>query len=77
MWLRNSTPSSLDRAQPLEREHLKAARVGEDWPVPPHEPVQTAEIANQLVAGTQMQMIRVAENHLRADLAQIDRDRAS
>ena len=59
------------RPQPLEREHLKSARVREDWPVPPHEPVQTPEIANQLVARAQVQMIRVAEYHLRAQLAQI------
>ena len=34
--------------------------------------MQSAEIANQLVARPQVQMIRVAENHLRADLAEID-----
>ena len=72
MWLRNSTPSSLTVRKPLEREHLKSARVGEDRTIPPHEAMQSAEIANQLVARTQMQMIRVAENHLRAELAQID-----
>ena len=35
------------RAQPLEREHLKPARVGEDRTVPPHEPVQPAQVANR------------------------------
>jgi hypothetical protein len=34
--------------------------------------VQTAEISNQLVAGTKMEMIRVPENHRRADLTQVD-----
>ena len=61
------------RPQPLEREHLKAARVRENRTAPAHEAVQPSEIANQLVAGTQMEMIRVRENHLRADLSQIVR----
>ena len=34
MWLRNSTPSSLDGAQAFQREHLEAAGVGEDRAVP-------------------------------------------
>ena len=60
-------------AQALEREHLKAARVGEDRPVPSHELMQPAEIANELVARPQMQMVRVAEDHLRADVVQVVR----
>ena len=64
-------------AQPLEREDLKATGVGEDRPIPSHEPMQSAEIANQLVARPQVQMIRVGENHLRADRAEVDRDRAT
>lgn len=34
--------------------------------------MQAAEVADQLVAGTQMQMVRVAEDHLRTDLAKVD-----
>ena len=52
-------------AQGGEREDLESARVGEDRTVPAHELVQSAELAHQLVAGPQMQMIRVGEDHLR------------
>ena len=71
MWLRNSTPSSLDRSQRREREHLEAARVREDRPVPLHELVQSAELAHELVAGTQVQVIRVGEDHLRVHRAEV------
>src|SRR5690606_25709847 len=54
-------------AQLLEAEHLKAARIGEDWPLPVHETVQTAVRAHDLDARPKHQMKRVAEDHLRAD----------
>ena len=38
----NVTPSSRDLAQRAEAEHLEAAGVGEDRPVPAHEPMQPA-----------------------------------
>jgi hypothetical protein len=58
-------------AQRGEREHLEAAGVGEDRPVPLHELVQSAELAHEVVAGTQMQVIRVGEDHLRVHRAQV------
>ena len=58
-------------AQRLEREHLEAARVGEDRAVPAHERVQPAERGDDIVARAQMQMIRVGEDHLRAGVAQV------
>src|SRR5690606_26162558 len=48
-------------AQLLEAEHLKAARIGEDWPLPVHETVQTAVRAHDLDARPKHQMKRVAE----------------
>ncbi len=50
---------------------MKAAGVGEDRPVPAHERVQPAHLADDLVAGAQVQVVRVAEDHLRAQGAEI------
>ena len=50
-----------------EREDLEAARVGQDRPVPAHEPVQPAELGDQLVAGPEVQVVGVAEQDLRAE----------
>ena len=58
-------------AQPGEREDLKASRVGEDRTIPVHELVQPAQLAYQLVARTQVQVIRVGEDHLRVHRAQV------
>ena len=63
----------VDRAQPLEREHLEAARVGEDRAVPAHEPCRPPSSRIELVAGPQVQVVRVREDHLRAHRAQIVR----
>src|SRR5215470_5504293 len=60
-------------AQSLERENLEPARIRKDRTIPSHEPVETPEIANQLVARPKVQVIRVAENHLRTERAQIVR----
>src|SRR5947199_2337685 len=45
---------------------LKPATVGENWPVPAHELVQSAQIANYLLAWPQRKMIGVAQDHLRS-----------
>ncbi len=55
-----------------EGEDLEPARVREDRPVPGHEPVQSAELADQLRAGPEVQVVRVAEQDRRAELAQAD-----
>src|SRR5262249_51009586 len=52
---------------------LKAAAVGKDRPVPVHEPVQAAQIGNHLIARTQGEVIRVAEDYLRPDALQFIR----
>ena len=51
-----------------EAEHLVAAAVGEDGLIPANELVKAAAARDQLVAGTQHQVIGVAENDARADL---------
>src|SRR5271170_2759862 len=51
-----------------EAENLEAAAVGENRLVPIHELVQTAGGADDIKAGTQIQMIGVAENDLRVHL---------
>ena len=71
MWLRKLDAVFVDGAQRGEREHLKAAGVGEDRPVPLHELVQAAQLANQLVAGPEVQVIGVGEDHLRVHRVQI------
>ena len=64
-------PFLLDLSQTGQGKHLKAAGVRQDRPVPVHEPVQAAELPDQLVAGAHMQMVGVGELHLGADLAQV------
>ena len=56
-----------DFAQLGKAENLVAAGIGENRAVPGHEFVQAAQFANQFVAGTKIEMIGIAENHLRAE----------
>ena len=55
-----------DLAQRAEAEHLEAARVGEDRPLPAHEPVQAAVRRDHLLPGPKPQVEGVAEDDLRA-----------
>ena len=57
-----------DLAQLGKAEHLKPAAVGQNGTVPLGELVQPAHIRHQLVAGTQMQVVGVAQHDLRADV---------
>ena len=66
-----------DLAQLCQTEYLKSAAVGQDRPVPAGKPVQAAHIRYQLVAGTQMQMVGIAQHDLRADILQILRRQAA
>ena len=59
-----------DLAEIGEAENLKAAGIGEDRPRPGHETMQAAELANQLVARTQIEMIRVAKQNLNAQIGE-------
>ena len=69
MWLLELDAVFVDGAQRGEREDLESTRVGEDRAVPVHELVQAAHLADDLVAGPQVQVIGVGEDHLRAHRA--------
>src|SRR5271165_6895011 len=56
--------------QVAEAEDLKPPRVGEQWARPAHELMQPAELADELVAGAQIQVIGISKNDLRAQLFQ-------
>ena len=56
-----------------KREYLKSAAVGKHGLGPCHELVQTAAFANQLLAGTQMQMIGVGKHDFCADFQHFTR----
>ena len=61
-----ATPSSLTLVSSLKAHHLIAAAVGQDRPLPAHEPVQPAELRHALGAGAKHQMIGVAEDDVGA-----------
>ena len=48
-----------------EAEDLKAAAVGEDRPRPVHKGVEAPHPVNELVPGTQVEVIGIAEDDLR------------
>ena len=50
--------------------NLKTAAVGEDRLVPVHEPMQAAGLADDVHAGTEEQVVRIAEQNLRANLVE-------
>ena len=58
-----------DLAEVAQAEDLESAGVGEDGARPGHEFVQPAELADQLVAGPQEQVIGVGEDDLGVELA--------
>ena len=62
-----------DFAQLRERENLVSAAIGEDRPVPIHEFMQAAKMFDYVQPRPDEQMIRVAENDLRIQLAQFSR----
>ena len=58
-------------AEALEREHLEAAGVRQQRPVPGHEPVQAAELRDDVLAGPHVQVVGVGEHHPGPDGLQI------
>ena len=56
----------VDRPAVGQAEHLVAAAVGQDRLVPADEPVQAAAPRDEIVAGTQIEVIGVAEQNLGA-----------
>src|SRR6202043_4267799 len=55
-------------AQIAEAENLEAAGVGENRARPRHETVKPAHLADELMAGTKIEMIRVGEENLNAEV---------
>ena len=47
-----------------QAEELEAAAIGEDWPVPAHEPMQPPQGRHGLLARPQGQVIGVRQDHL-------------
>jgi hypothetical protein len=58
----------VDLAGLRERKNLKAARVGQHGVMPLHEPVQPAHIADEFIAGAQVEMIGVAQDQRSVDV---------
>ena len=63
----------LDLADGRQAEHLEAAAVGQDRPRPIDEPVQPARGADDVQPGPDVEVIGIAEDDLRAHLAQLAR----
>ena len=72
-------PAALDLvgdAAVGEREDLEAAGVGDQRPLPAHEPVQPAGVGDPLRARRDEQVVGVAEDQLVAELGDLARTRA-
>ncbi len=61
----------VDDPQVPEGHDLEATRVGEDRPVPAHEPMQATEPLDALMAGSQVQVVGVREDDRGADVVEI------
>jgi hypothetical protein len=62
-----------DLAKLREAEHLKSTGIGQDGSGPSHEAMQATELANEGVAGSEKQVVRVGEHDLGAGRAEIVR----
>ena len=56
----------VDRPHARQGEHLEPAGIGEDRPGPVHESVQPAQFGHHVVPRTEVEVIRVAQDHLSA-----------
>ena len=52
-------------------KHLESAAVGEDGTIPVEELMQTAQLVNHAVAGTDVQMVRVGQLDLTVQIVEI------
>jgi hypothetical protein len=66
-------PLLRDLPEGGQAEHLEAAAVRQDGPIPSHKPVQPAERPDDLVARAEIQVIGVAQNQLAPLLVQVSR----
>ena len=62
-----------DLPQPGQREHLKTPAVGKYWPLPAHEFVQPTLPGDQLLPGTDVEMIGISKYDLCPELVKFDR----
>ncbi len=62
-----------DLAFVRQREHLEAAGIGEDRPLPANEPMQPAEFTNDIQARSQEQVKGVAQDDLGTYLDEVAR----
>ena len=62
------------RERVAQREHLEAAGVGQDRAVPAAERVQAAELLDHVLAGAEVQVVRVPEDHVGAERAHLGRE---
>ena len=58
-------------AERRQTEYLVAPAIGQDRPRPSHEPVQTAQFRDQLMARPEIEMVGVAEDHLEAQPGEV------
>ena len=68
---REGHPILVHLAQVRQAEDLEAAGVGEDRPVPGHEPMQPSQPGDPLRAWAQAKVIRVAKDDLGADEVEV------
>jgi len=66
-------PLFRDLADLGEGKNLIAAAVGQDRPVPIHEPMQPAKVADHLHSWPNEKMVGVSENDLCAEFTQLPR----
>ena len=59
----------FDFAQARKGKYLKPAAVGQDRAVPVHKLVEAAHLSNHIVAGAQMQVVRVGKLDLTAEVS--------
>ena len=62
----------LDFSQVCQGKHLESAGIGQHRAIPVHKLVKASHFFHDLISGTHVQMIRVAQLHLGADALQID-----
>src|SRR5258705_8225862 len=61
----------VDRPELRQREYLESAGVREDRSIPVHELVEPAHLAHDFVAGPEMEVVGVSEDHRRAHLDEV------
>ena len=57
--------------QGAEAVYLKAAAVGQNGALPVHEPVQTAEVRDQSMSRSEVEMVGIAEDDFRTQAADL------